>query len=473
MIEAASRSLRQQMANGVRTRPRSKGSLHDGTGREAGAWGAEALTSPEHRTAENAQRRIRSAENQHRTLSAHRDQPELSPGSGGGEAAVSSPDGQASLYGGCPASTSALDFSVVDDTSEDPQGAAAGTHPLEEAPPHFPQDFHPGELKRPLSRKKDPSASAAAGLGAFAGPARITDAFEQRKTRQPIPVESWGPRPPSRAGLPQKATPLEGVVDVDPKMISVPSRNGASSSLLVGRPASKASGDQALSPASLVVGGTWAAARAEPRVLSETRRGRDRKPSTASVPQVPYSNADLGVFGCGTRGPGQQLTKSLSGVFDHHNTPLAGNPRGNQLRRQPAGAAALSGAWAVDVASGALEVSGCGLGDAVTGSPGSWSGTGGSAPSAGGSPPTRKGGRHSLVVEAVSVEDVEGEQDSSPPANFRRDATPPQVIVTRSTQAGKGIRRTTGQERGAARERERNMPFPTSLDVDFLSLFAS
>ena len=38
---------------------------------------------------------------------------------------------------------------------------------------------------------------------------RMTDAFEQRKTRQPIPVESWGPRPPSRAGLPgaQKAPP--------------------------------------------------------------------------------------------------------------------------------------------------------------------------------------------------------------------------------------------------------------------------
>lgn len=32
----------------------------------------------------------------------------------------------------------------------------------------------------------------------------MTDAFEQKKTRQPIPVESWGPRPPSRAGLPSK-----------------------------------------------------------------------------------------------------------------------------------------------------------------------------------------------------------------------------------------------------------------------------
>merc|ERR1719313_1661815 len=67
---------------------------------------------------------------------------------------------------------------------------------------------HLGDLKRPLSRKKDPSASASAGLGAFSSPQPMTGAFEQNKKRQPIPVESWGPRPPSRKGLPPKATPL-------------------------------------------------------------------------------------------------------------------------------------------------------------------------------------------------------------------------------------------------------------------------
>merc|ERR1719259_740766 len=92
------------------------------------------------------------------------------------------------------------------------------------------------ELKRPQSRKKDPSASAAAGLGAFSGPARVTDAFGEasRKTRQPIPVESWGPRPPSRAGLPQKAGPLDECFHVEPGMLlTAQSRgrgDGASSS---------------------------------------------------------------------------------------------------------------------------------------------------------------------------------------------------------------------------------------------------
>merc|ERR1719313_1759164 len=70
-----------------------------------------------------------------------------------------------------------------------------------------------GELKRPMSRKKVPSASAAAGLGACAfGVGKVTDAFEQRKTRQPIPVESWGPRPPSRTStrrLPPNTTLLD------------------------------------------------------------------------------------------------------------------------------------------------------------------------------------------------------------------------------------------------------------------------
>merc|ERR1740139_383906 len=128
-------------------------------------------------------------------------------------------------------------------------------------------------MKRPLSRKKDPSA--AVGLGELAGPARVTDAFEVRKMRQPIPVESWGQRPPSRAG--QKATPLDTTPE-EPKMLLVQSRSVSSS---MGASPPKA------------VGGTWASARAEPRVMrgsmaaaapraeprvmSETRRGRERR----------------------------------------------------------------------------------------------------------------------------------------------------------------------------------------------------
>eukprot|EP00439_Symbiodinium_sp_Y106_P062645 s2238_g9.t1 len=277
MIEAASRSLRQQMNRSVQ-RPYAKGNLHDGA----------ALDEP--RSAENAQRRIRSAENQHRSISS---------------------------------------------ASQEAPQSSIGT---------------------------DPSASAAAGLGAFAGPSRMTDAFEQRKTRQPIPVESWGPRPPSRAGLPQKAsTPLEG--SLADGFVSTPCRgrwgmggSGASSS--VGRaskerepsqggsrPASKMAGDQARTGSKTssdqalgakVVGGTWASARVEPRA-SKTRvqrplpaatiseandaarsRGRERRATTQTRGTPEAGAADLGVFGRGQ----PPMTKSLSGVLD------SGQPHG-------------------------------------------------------------------------------------------------------------------------------------------------
>eukprot|EP00435_Cladocopium_sp_Y103_P024979 s1078_g6.t1 len=60
--------------------------------------------------------------------------------------------------------------------------------------------------------------------------------------------------------------------------------------------------------------------------------------------------------------------------------------------------------------------------------------------------------------------------------NFRRgDATPPQVIVTRSHgREARGPLRRSVDQRAAREQREsQRMPFPTSLDVDFLSLFAS
>eukprot|EP00435_Cladocopium_sp_Y103_P060963 s1032_g22.t1 len=304
MIEAASRSLRQQMRGALR--PQSKPALHDG--------------ADEPRSAENAQRRIRSAENQHRSTTSGQCEP--------GTVAPTP-------------STSALDNYLEDDVEED----VTVNSGLDEVP-RVPHDF-PQELKRPASRKKDPSASAAAGLGAFSGPSRMTDAFEQRKTRQPIPVESWGPRPPSRAGLPPKAEALER------DGFSTPCRGGAASSAsgrpLLGngreqsqgnsRPSSKMSNDgpprgerkastaeQAGLPGSKVVGGTWASARVEPRgsaarvvighggsgsagaaLGADARRGRERR-NTRSGPEA----ADLGVFGRGQPG----LTKSLSGVLD-------------------------------------------------------------------------------------------------------------------------------------------------------------
>lgn len=483
MIEAASRSLRQQIDHGAaRDRPCSNGLFHDGAPGTipAGSAGWQGIHTDEPRSMESAQRRIRSAENQHRMVSAARD------GLPMGSTVASTP------------STSALDNYPLEDEVED--DTAALTTPLEDATSRmFPTDFHP-ELKRPLSRKKDPSASAAAGLGAFAGPSKMTDAFEQRKARQPIPVESWGPRPPSRAGMPQKASaPLDaGLGDV---LLSTPSRaSGPGSSVgrpssqaggqspgsrpsskgpgsSVGRPSSQAGGqspssrpsskvggEQALG-SSKVTGGTWAAARSDPRVPSEVRRGRERKAANRDrgSPEVGYAAAaDLGVFGCGTRAPTQQLTKSLSGVFDAHT---------NQFRGPAAAPSRTSGqgsTWADEPA--ALEVSGCGLGEPATAA---W--PGGPAQSCSGSPPTRKGPRHSLA-EPVSVEDVEAEQDHTMPSR-RGDATSPQVIVTRSRDQAEQhqrrgqVRRNT--EQCAPSNREPHMPFSTSLDVDFLSLFAS
>jgi len=236
------------------------------------------------------------------------------------------------------------------------------------------------------------------------------------------------------------------------------------------RPSEKGRGDQAplgAGPPSKVVGGTWAAARADSRVHREARRGRgDSRAAARGSPEVNYAAADLGIFGTGSQvPPGQRLSKSFSGVFDHHAPQLG--PRGSPWQAH----ASQMGSWASHVdaaAAGALEVSGCSLAGEHQAAP--WPG---SPSDACGSPPTRAG-KTRAGADGVHVEDVETDPDLIPHGGYRRDATPPQVIITRSGQAGKsrGTIRRSSDQRGA-REREQNMPFNTSLDVDFLSLFAT
>lgn len=336
-----------------------------------------------------------------------------------------------------PTSSSALDNYAAD---EEPTPQALSNPAPEEV---FPQL---GELKRPMSRKKVPSASGGLGLGACSSPLKITDAFEQRKMRQPIPnYECWGPRPPSRHRLPPKASLLDVTLDEESKIIATGaarSRSEGAVSSTVGRPGSKAGTDQ-------VVSGTWAAARYSPNMsLTETRRGRKAK--DWSAPE------DLGIFGSGTRSPnGQQLSKSFSSVFEHHT---------NEFRERVAEqrqASNHAGSWASHVDNPSdLEVSGLGLGGGNLWlySPVNSVGTN-----------ERRKNRH---PESVSVEDVEADQDlGSRVSSFRRDVNP-QVIVTRSSQPREKQSTRRGRDERLMRGRQGSMPFGTSLDVDFLSLFA-
>jgi len=446
MIEAASRSLRQQMGKN-RDRPRSKGS---GSFQDAHAahLGSDPRASGEYsggepQSVENAQRRIRSAENKHRIMRAQQ------PAHGASDSAPTL------------ATATAQPSSALDD------------YPVEEETPQHSGFEHAsqygGDLRRPFSRKKDPSASAAAGLGAFSSPVKMTDAFEQRKSRQPIPAESWGPRPPSRHGLPTKAAGLDAAALQEERGLpiqhasSTPSRSRSDANMNV-------------------VGGTWAAARYSP--MLDARRGRERKAKDRG------SAEGLGIFGSGqvAGSPStntanrwqntQQLMKSSSGVFEHSipdTDTLARPSSGAGVSRIDAARTKLaqsSSAWAarIDAGSEALEVSGLGLGGTAA-----WpSSPAGSCRS----PPTRRSSRQSEAptrqAEPVSVEDAEAEADlCDHNYPFRRDATPPQLIVTRSSQQKKdrGDVRRGREER--ARERDKSMPFSTGLDPDFLSLFAA
>eukprot|EP00929_Paragymnodinium_shiwhaense_P036251 TRINITY_DN1944_c2_g1_i1.p1 TRINITY_DN1944_c2_g1~~TRINITY_DN1944_c2_g1_i1.p1 ORF type:complete len:642 (+),score=117.98 TRINITY_DN1944_c2_g1_i1:135-2060(+) len=582
-------------------RPRSKGSVHDGADQRssssaggrppavAGAgWPVTVAAQSEARTPWQgapalppggagrassetaAQRRIRSVENEQR-----REKKPAQPTAvevGGGHARASS---SASGYGPSPSNHRASvgatsmaeqslrlsdasqggdrDWSPLagqgarhysDNTSEElseddmgvswqQSGGAAPPVPEDNDVPRFPQD-----LKRPLSRKKDPSASAAAGLGAFSSPARpITDAFEQRKTRQPIPVESWGPRPPSRhgptPGLPPKAAPLnDAALDEETRHVSAPSR---------ARPNGSAEEDIRPGSRTKVVSDTWAAARAEP---SSTSRGRGRERKASNREQ------DLGIVGYGaaTRQPnvvsGQLggLSKAEMAVLAAassaaRRSPLAaedpeygdlmlgygapwppspqvaaGAPAGTADRSSPLHAEAVAEGLVPDEVAPAgpapLLAAAMGVPAVLGTSPTATSGGAGgtplpwaSSPAGGGAgsvaSPQRQKGRQSLqTADSVRVEDIDAADldfgglvtNTRSHGAYRREATPPQVIVTRSqgghankSRAEPG-RRMRGEQRSNAHDRhqERNqrerggsMPFSTSLDVDFLSLFAT
>lgn len=526
MIEAASRNLRQQMGR-QRDQPRSRGSFYDAQAAfVANSVGSDARVSRQPTQAgsgsgQNAQRRIRSAENEHRIIQ-QRDLNQQGPRllNEGREMLSSTPQPSAAL------DQYASDDEESPERTEDPQFENRSQFDTPD----------PTELRRPSSRKKDPSASAAAGLGALSSPAKMDgNAFEQKKTRQPIPVESWGPRPPSRqGGLPAKTSGLDGSLLEEGR--SVPLQYSPQ----YGNPSHQNNSSRARSDAgagSSNAGGTWAAARSAPMHHPASRHGGgpwrgDRKSKPDAFAE------DLGVFGQATRGAprvggappsNQQLAQALSGVLDHHmpvraaavarpdtresaarpeaygattyafgQSParpetresvsrqdvfIQGNARpsssfgpdaSSSFGQGGGGGAGASWASHVDAGPGALEVDNLGEGAAA------WPSS--PAGSCSGSPPTRQAPRGQVArhsVDQVSVEDVDADADLGLHVNsFRRDATPPRLVVTRSSQqknrADRGdARRGRGSEPGRNPERGRNMPFSTGLDPDFLGLFAS
>jgi len=86
--------------------------------------------------------------------------------------------------------------------------------------------------------------------------------------------------------------------------------------------------------------------------------------------------------------------------------------------------------------------------------------------SSGNSPPRR--GRHPNAADMVAVEDVEADLDADRglAVNYWRDAPAkrPVIVTTR-----RNARETRGKEQAGQVE----VPFTTSLDEDFLSLFAT
>jgi hypothetical protein len=471
-IESASRSLRQQMARagtgGVSGRPRSKGSLHSGNrGQSLTGFNNRASqgSSANGQRGENAQRRIRSAENQHRQVSAvPRDGPYLNQAVWPSNSAT--PQFASETVSGATLGTA--DPAIVENELEvsleafvQQGGAQAAGADADETSPVM--EF-PEELKRPASRKKDPSASAAVGLGNFNGPARLSDAFSesQRKTRQPIPVESWGPRPPSRAGVPQKSVPLDTGLDahVDPKIVLSRTRDSVSSKV------GKVQGDQAFSKG---LGDTWARARQDP-AGSEVRRGRERK-APGRAPGEAHDHLDLGVFGSG-RPVGKQSISKIHGGALEPSQFRGPNVAVRQAATPHSEAWVSAGMGDAVLGMGALEVSGYHIGDSGPAASATSHGQWPSSPSQCGSPPSRGAPFRfsSATTEPESVEDAEVPVD--PDIGQPPHRAGPQVIVNRSLsgQEARGdVRRGAHDGRGGGRP----MPFSTALGADFLSLFAS
>lgn len=353
-IETASRIYRQQVAC---VRPLSKGSTH-------GRRDVDIAVNI------SSQRRIRSAENKHRHFQPRE----------------------------CPVSPLSLENSLEDCLNEDD---------TENPRLNLEADFFASDVQRPLSRKKDPSASAAAGLGTFASPLKIQDAFEQRKMRRPIPIESWGPRPPSRHGIPPKTLvrDLNLSLDDDSNFVT-PSGKGTPKSPWSG--VSLGSAHDASTPV---------------RSQCETRACREWK-SKDRCAQEDYA------VGRRSRCSGQ------------HDQDREGGRSGT-----------YSGCWASHVPAPALELEGFCLGDGTN----SW-------PSA-----------FNATPHSISVEDIEADFDLGIPSHlYRRDVTTPQLIVTRSSQSRKDrddSRRTQRNERPY--QRGKPITFSTTLDGEFLSLFAT
>lgn len=396
MIEAASRGLRQQLqrGGGARDRPRSNGSQHDAAMVGTSPWPAE-----------SSQRRNRSAEHQHRTVRER-----------------------------CRQQT--FEILADGDVESDEDPLASSCPGLE-------------ELKRPTTRKKDPSASAVLGLGQFSGPARMQDAFEAKKTRQPIPVQSWGPRPPSRGGPSRGSTQIGGS-DEAKHILGQPRGRGSCGA------SSSCSRQSGRPPTAAEVGGTWAAARGEARVTNETRRGRDRRSSATRGMPEGICGADLGGLLFDGSGGSQALHQQLHQQILHQ--PVA----------QQSGLEYAGAPWQAEEGAFAAAEAGCGSpwpGGTFPTSPG---------PESSGNSATRQRPRQ---MDGVSVEDFDADPDS-PQHGLRREATPPQVVVTRSGPGGRsrgsgGHGAKRWKEKEVDSQRPQSKPFDTSLDMDFLSLFAS
>lgn len=136
-------------------------------------------------------------------------------------------------------------------------------------------------LKRPPSRKKNPSQSAVAGLGAFCSPI-LQNAFEKSKTiRPPYDPMGYNRRPPSRHKEPPKSLHLEG----DPKEKPISSGQDAWASGVSRRPPSGEGANR------------WACARTTDASRRRASGSENRPDRSENRPDRSENRPDLGIFG--------------------------------------------------------------------------------------------------------------------------------------------------------------------------------